>query len=295
MKRIVIISIISVMLLSVCLAAGCSSVNQLNLLSVGWTDYEQYVYNVYEGDSTTAIGTMTYTFQRLVPVDGQVKCTVGDKEYTVSSGALIITDLNITGGQYAGETMTSTVLVGDKLQSIASYKEYRAVDEQRSYITSVDYGTDKKATITINGQSAQFKKGTTCYDNDSLYTLVRASDFGVSSYGLAVTSTDNLQGSTRNVSIAMISANAPVTCDFKIDPNAFENTPIECYQLRVLAQAAYGNGTAHYLYFAKTVIEQNKGDVTKKLKKVLVKIQEGNYSYVLSSISLDRPAEPDQA
>lgn len=290
MKRIVIISIITVMLVSVCLAAGCSSVNQLNLLSVGWTDYEQYVYNVYEGDSKTPIGTMTYTFERLFPTDGQVKCMVGDKEYTVASGALITTALNVTGGQYAGEQLTAVVLVGDKMQSIASYKQYKAVDEARSYVTSVDYGTGKKATITINGVSNQFKKGTACYDNDSLYTLVRASEFDVSSYGLSITATDNLQGDKRNVSVSMISANSPVSCDFKLDPYAIEDEPIECYQLRVLAAAPYGNGTAHYLFFAKTVIQQAKGDVTKKLKKVLVKIQEGDYTYLLSSISLDPPA-----
>ena len=277
MKKVIVILLAVIVVLCPVVLTACSSVNQLNSISVSFKDYEQFVYNIYEDNVVDPIGTMTYTFER---INAETTLHVGPGEYTVSEGAIITTEVNITAGTYQGDHIQSVVLVKSSLLAVASYKVYESQDEARAYTSYVVYG-NKKVNFTINGKESSHKVRS-CYDNDSLYTLARASRLSESSYSLSVAGVDNLQGNTRSVSFGK-GADVEMGCDAVLDGEG-QRKPINCYHVVLSTSAQYGKGAQTHIYLAI-----DKSEETQKVLKVPVKIVEGTYSYILASISLVKP------
>ena len=282
MKKAVIITLALVMALCPVVLAACSSVNQLNSISVSWTDYEHYVYEIRQDNVAEAIGKMTYTFERIL-TDTQVQ--IGEATYTASEGAIISTKLEITSGEYQGDVMESKVLVKSNLLPVASFKKLESTDTARAYTSSIVYES-KKVRITVNGKTSTFK-ARNCYDNESLYTLARASRLTEQSYGLSVAGVDNLQGSTRSVSMQKAS-NAEIAVGAFVDSENKARS-INCYHVVLSSAAKYGKGVQTHIYFAIDKQDVKKADdsVVRVLKAPL-KIVEGNYIYNLIQVVLDK-------
>lgn len=285
-KSILVIAILLVTITaSATLFVACSSVNQVNMASMGWLDYENYTYNVYEteGENKNLIGTMTYTYKRL---DGEVE--INGKTFTESNGAFVTMKLQIIDGAYQGSTMESMVLFNSTFNPKASYKKYDCSDNSLSYTTFIDYSTSgKKGSFTYtdgngNVTEKEFKKSAN-YDNDSLYTLIRASVFSTKNYGLSVMVSDKATCEKRSVSVGLISTEKKITADY-------ENAEFTCTQIGTVLSSTGSTGSldvalrsnTHYLYFSNTPIKIGGKDIVKPL----IEIQEGKYSYVLKSISI---------
>lgn len=287
MKKFILIISVLVIVLSLGLTVvACSNINQMNMLSIGWLDYEQFTYNVYkhtDKDNKELIGTLTYTFNRTKGA----KVKVNDKEFK-NGDASVEYELNITAGEYKGTTMTSIVVFTSKFQPIASYKVFNSSNEEYSYTTFADYTTGSKKgtyTYTANGKepvTSEFKK-TGAYDNESLYTLIRASVFDTSAgYSLSMSVPDNSNFILKSVSVGLTSIDNTVKTDYN------GNTEIKCSTARATVSASKGQGTQCFVNYANTPITVNGKDVV----KAIVSIYEDDYSYVLSNISVSKDEKP---
>lgn len=291
-KLFLTVGVVAMMLCFALGAFACSNVNQINFISVVARDYEQYTYTVYEqandADKTlTDIGTFVYTFRRLKASSDQstINYTLNGQSYSLTSGGVISTELSITAGQYAGEHVVADVLFQNAFNPIASHKVYTAYtdgqpDEARSYESSIDYTAKKQVSITVNGNTSTFKKPSYCYDNDTLYSLVRGSDISRSSYSLTVAGVDNLQGGTRSVSIALVST------DLKQDIPCMSAEPLSTTCVMLGTRAQYGTSTSTQIYFVPGYRLTVGADQTVDLNKVPVRIDEGKYIYKLTDISV---------
>ena len=282
MKKVILITLALILALCPAVLAACSSVNQINAISVSWSDYEQFKFNIYEGDSNASIGTMSMTFERIL---AETVVEVGGDEYTVKEGAIISTELEITSGTYLGDKITSKVLVKSSLVPVASYKVFESNDENRAYTSKIVY-TKKKAYITVNGKETSFK-AKNCYDNDSLYTLARASRLSDSSYTLSIAGVDNLQGGTRTVAFGKANNVTLTNALFCDDANVPKE--LNCYHVTLSTAAKYGSSTQAHIYLAveKQDVKRADDSVVRVLK-VPLKIVEGDFSYILTEVKLDK-------
>lgn len=282
MKKILVL-LIAVIVGMACFT-GCSSVNQLNMISIGWLDYEQYIYNVYDNsaEEPQLIGEMVYSFKRVN------NGTINGKEFDCNKGCLTTYSLTINDGKYKGSTMQSSILFDSLFVPVASYKEYNAlVDGQRnddvSYTIFADYTTsDKNGTYVRNGgEPKEFKrvnKSVCYYDNESIYTLIRASVFSSSSYSLSLNLLNNEDFTTRSVSVYKNNVEVAV----KTEMTDIENPTFVCTCIGANMTADKGNGTARYIYFTDSPITVDGKDIV----KAMVKIEEDKYSYVLKEINV---------
>lgn len=273
--------------------ASCSNYNQINSIHVVARDYERLTYTVQwvtkdaDGNEVcTDIGTMTQTFRRLNAEGGNPYVINGHK-FNVTSGGVIDTAMTITGGDYAGDSMTSTVLFEGAFSPVASYKAYvtpaeeqivSSHTESRAYTSYIDYvSTKKRATITVNGNTGTFKIPSYCYDNESLYWLVRGSDLGQSAYSLSIAGVNNLQGGTRSVSVAKAASKYKVTVPMIANE-------VETYLVGLTAASEYGSGISTNIYFLPSYTH-TQGGADVDVNKLPVRIDEGNVRYVLSALS----------
>lgn len=298
-KGILIIAVLLVLCVTGGIFAACSNVNQINFIHVVARDYERFTYKVQwvetdpetQKEVLTDIGTMTLTFQRLEKKDEQdslPKYTIDGKEYTLASGGVIQTDLVIDNAEspYSGEEVHSTVLFQDKFSPIASYKQYITTDTARAYISAIDYvSLKKKASITVNGVTQTFKIPSYCFDNDSLYYLVRGSDLGQASYSLSVSGVDNLQGGTRSVTIGKNATMQPI--NVPLFGEGQENT-IDTYMVSLSAASTYGNGTVVSIFFKQSYEHTNAAGKKVDINKLPVRIDEGKVRYVITGVSTDK-------
>ena len=276
MKKIIFLAIVSILIVSTAgVFAACSNVNQLNMLSVGWLDNESYVYDVVYNNEI--VGEMTYTFKRLS--DTTESTPAGN--YEVSSGGYCEYSLNVTAGEYAGSTLYSKVIMSSNLTPIASYKKLDSSNNDLDYEISTDYRS-KKGSIVINGNEHTFKKSASTYDNDSIYTVVRGSVFNPdkTSYSLSMSVVSNDTAEVRSISVAKVTADADVKSNI-LDAES-KNIVFKCSTFRVAVPAKYGDGTFTYMSFSNDPYKVSG----KSVIKVPVEIIEGDYTYVLKTITV---------
>lgn len=280
-----LLSIVALVLLGAMAMAfvACSNVNQINFIHVVARDKETMTYTIQWVDkaadtgaeTTTDIGTMTMQFRRLVDKD----VDLNGNTYHIASGGMLKTVLDVTDGDYAGDSMQATVLFENAFSPIASSKTYVAAgDQARSYTSAIDYTAKKSVQIEVNGKTSSFKKPNYCYDNDSLYFLARGSDMGQASYSLSVAGVDNLQGGTRTVSLAKAAAQQSVQVPLL--------GAADTYMIRLTTNTTYGNGTYSDLYFLPTY-QYDTGSGTVDINKLLLRIDEGHVRYVLRDFALE--------
>ena len=189
--------ILPIVLILVCCAlpmvfASCGSVSQRSLLSTGYVcsddGYELFTYEVKVGEEV--VGKMTMKFE---PVKGR-EVTIpsaeadGEKKFTVTNSTLLTTELTMTNG----DTIRSYVLHRSDCTPIYSYKETKIEGETK--VMQVAYESKYLyADRYVNGEHESYRhKSSGCYDNESLYAIVRASSIGDSSYSLSYTCVNQL-------------------------------------------------------------------------------------------------------
>lgn len=275
MKKIILVIMIIAITLTTSVLVACSQVNQLNMLSMGWLDYECYTYNVYhtEGKDSTVIGTMTYTYTR---VDGEVE--VNGKKFNQSHGAMIETKLTISGGEYQGSTMESVVVFSSTFVPTASYKKFVCSDDSLSYTSFADYTkSSKNGTFTYTDKdcetTSEFKKSG-AYDNECLYTLIRASVFENQNYSISMRVPDNSTYELRTVAIGKATADAKTKCDY-------QNSEFTCTVIAARVTSKKGSSTTHTVHYSNTPIKVDGKDIVKPI----VQIVEGDYKFVLASVT----------
>ena len=281
-KFAIILCVLTVLCLTLgVFLTGCRSVNQLNMLSIGWLDYESYTFDVVEknGNETQTVGTMTYTFKRLI--GDPAKEFVNGKEYSVSSGGYCEYDLIVTAGEYAGSHLYSKVLFDSLFSPIVSYKKLDSSKDELDYEVTADYSGKKTGTITINGEEKSFKKKSGTYDNESLYTIIRGSVFnGDSAYKLSMKVPSNQTADIQTVTVTKTSAEEEITSNLLDDET--NKVKFKCSTFTASVPAKYGNGTSTTMSFSNEVYKKDG----KSLIKVPVRIVEGNYEYILKAINL---------
>jgi len=279
-KILVVLLVLTVIGATVGVFVGCSNVNQLNMLSIGWLDSESFEYDVYyvDGDSTQLIGNMTYAFKRLNNANESINDNADAKKYEVSSGGYAEYNLSITDGDYSGSSIYSKVIFNSTFSPYASYKKFDSSDDSLDYEVFADYSGKKKGTVTVNGQEKTFKKVAGTYDNESLYTVIRGSVFETNSYSLSMRVPSNQTADVQTVSVVRLNANDDVVSNI-VDGNG-NKIKLNCSTFRASVPAKYGSGTYTVISFTN-----NAYDVSgKKVIKVPVMIQEGNYRYVIKSV-----------
>lgn len=281
MKKILVVLVL--IIVGMACMTGCSSVNQLNMLSIGWLDYEQYTYNVYDntGDEALLIGELVYTFKRVN--EGEIN----GQNFECNKGCLTTYSLTITDGKYEGSTLNSSILFDSLFVPVASYKEYSAeVDGQHndeiSYTVFADYTTGSKTGTYVrnNEEGKEFtklKSSSYRYDNESIYTLIRASVFS-DSYSLSLYLLSNEDFSSQSVSIYKSSNDVEV----KSELSSIENPTLTCTCIGANMTAEKGNGTSRYIYYSDESVSIDGKDVI----KAMVKIEEDGYSYILKDIKV---------
>ncbi|MBQ9145128.1 MAG: hypothetical protein IJX70_01500 [Clostridia bacterium] len=280
-----LIALVAIVMVAVCgVLVGCSQVNHLKLVSMGWNAYEKFTYTVYqtEGEAKTEVGTMVYTFKAL---KGET-VNVNGHDYEVKDGAQFTTKLTITAGEYAGEELVAVVLTNGDFSPIVSYKYLTTTDTARAYTVEIVYG-GKNTKVTYNGTEKTMNAKSPCYDNDSFYSLIRGSGtMSDSSFSMSFSTVDAANAALRSVSIAMTSNSETVKVPYfkdaqPVDENDTDPTAKAVYSIRATAAASYGSGTSTYLYYAKKPIALDG----KYFRHVLLKVVEGNFSYELAGIS----------
>ncbi len=281
MKKIVFVLVL-VIVGMVCLT-GCSSVNQINMISIGWLDYEQYTYNVYDNTAEQAqlIGEMVYTFKRVNSAE------INGKNFDCNNGCITTYSLDITEGKYKGSTLNSSILFDSLFIPVASFKAYNAiVDGQKnddiSYTVFADYTTGSKTgTYVRNGgeekEFTKIKSKVYRYDNESIYTLIRGSVFS-SNYSLSFSLLSNEDYSAKSVSVYKNS----VEVEVKSELTLIDNPTLTCTCIVANMAADKGSGTARYIYYADQPVSVEGKDVI----KAMVKIEEDGYNYVLKDIKV---------
>lgn len=276
MKKILPISIILIIIIILIVTSfsGCSNVSQLNKLQAPWNNYEQFTYELSktEGETSTVIGTMVMTFERIL----NENTVINGDNYNIN-GSLCTMELDIAQGDSAGDSITSIVAFKTDFTPIASYKisDINGI-ENTSYIK---YNTSKnKGTLIYNGIETEFKQSASYYDNEMLYSLVRASDLNSKDYTMSFASTDNIDGGSRSISVAKSST------ELTINVNGHGDVP--CTAFSLTASAEYGNGTTLALAIAKSPLTIGEGENATDIVKAIVKITEGVYNYTLTNVSL---------
>ena len=140
------------------------------------------------------------------------------------------------------------------------------------------------ATRYENGvEAASYKhKSSGCYDNETLYAIIRASVVDESSYSLSYTAFNALTGNADGITIsrgAAANENIPLLPPSVI-PEGTETPTTPTYTFTISTDNQYASSYS---------MEITQGSVTaSNVKKVIVSITEGNYKYVLSDLEITR-------
>ena len=290
MKKVLLVVLILILGATPIVFSGCSNVSQRELLSTSYVcgddGYELFTYDVLlkdeEGNYTQKVGTMTMQFERLK-----------EKDTTISS--LTEKSGEITFLKYTGARLT-TKLTMDNGDTVESYSIFKSnCLPTFSYKHTVIGGVDKVMQISYeekylyatryeNGvEAASYKhKSSGCYDNETLYAIIRASVVDESSYSLSYTAFNALTGNADGITIsrgAAANENIPLLPPSVI-PEGTETPTTPTYTFTISTDNQYASSYS---------MEITQGSVTaSNVKKVIVSITEGNYKYVLSDLEITR-------
>ena len=289
MKRVFLIILILVLCAMPILFAACSNVSQRSLLSTSYVcsddGYELFTYEVKKEGAV--VGTMTMKFE---PVKGRSvelpSAEDGNKKFTLENTTLLSTDVTMTNG----DTITSRVLHRSDCTPIYSYKETKIGGVTK--VMQVTYESKYLyADRYVDGEKTSHRhKSANCYDNESLYAIVRASAIGESSYSLSYTClnplTLNADGMTVSRSGATVEKEIPVLVPSEYElPEGQEKYTTTCYPFTISTDNKYASSYTMYVTAKSQTIENDKINV-KNVKKVIASIVEGEYVYDLVNIEI---------
>ena len=303
MKKVVFAVLILVLCCTPLLFTACSNVSQRELLSTSYVcgddGYELFTYDVYRlddaGKYTVKVGEMTMKFERLNNKDAilpAVTTESGSVLYAGYVGARLTTHLEVETGNAANptDTIDSTVLYKSNCTPSFSYKHtvIGGVDKVMQVIYEEKY---LYATRYENGvEAASYKhKSSGCYDNETLYAIIRASVPDESSYSLSYTSFNPLTGNADGITISrgsLENENIPLLTP-SVLPEGTETFTTPTYNFTIQTDNQYASSYSMELTEGSVTVKNDKIDVT-NVKKVITQITEGDYRYVLSGVVVTR-------
>lgn len=300
MKKVLLVILILTLCATPLLFAACSSVSQRDLLTTGYVcnkgGYELFTYDVYQADEedkfTLLVGTMTMKFE---PMEAETivlpsASNAEGKEIKEFTGTLLSTDVTING-----DTILSRVVYDSACVPTYSYK--RTViggvtkEMQVSYEEKYLY-----ADLYENGtliSSVEHKKAS-CYDNESIYAIVRASSIGESSYSLSFSCVNALTGTTNTMSISrqgsQDNAIELLTPSEYTLPEGKEHYTTPTYIFSVSTDNQYA--APYYIEITQKAQTVTNDEIDiKNVKKVITNIIEGKYKYTLSDVEIYNKVE----
>lgn len=294
MKKIVLIVSILALCLVPVLFTACSNVSQRDLLTTGYVcsddGYEFFAYDVYhtEGETKTVVGEMTMKFEPKKAKNVTLPSATeesGEKTFNSFTGTLLSVDATING-----DTILSRVIYGGNCLPTYSYK--RTVIDGVTKEMQVSYeGKYLYAKLFENGveKSSVRHKASGCYDNESLYAIVRASAVGSSSYSLSYTCVNALTGNADSMSISRVGT-AEETYDVLVPSDFTPTEEVEkyttpTYVFRVQTGNQYASSYLVEITQNSQTVKNEVVDI-KNVKKVITAIVEGDYRYVLKDIKI---------
>ena len=295
MKKVLLIILILALCSAPVLFAACSNVSQRDLLTTGYVcsenGYEYFAYDVYhaEGNEKTIVGEMTMKFEPKKAKNVTLPCLTedsGEKTFNSFSGTLLSPDVTMQNG----DTILSRVIYGSDLLPTYSYK--RTVIGGVEKVMQVSYeGKYLYAKMFENGveKSSVRHKASGCYDNESLYAIVRASQVGESSYSLSYTCVNALTGNADGMSISRV-GNAEETYDVLVPteyilPEGVEKYTTPTYVFRIQTDNQYASSYLMEITQKSQTVKNDKIDI-KNVKKVITAIVEGEYRYILKDVQI---------
>ena len=297
MKKILVAVLILVLCATPLLFTACSNVSQRDLLTTGYVcsadGYEYFAYDVKttneEGKYVVPVGKMTMKFEPKTNATVTLPSAAEEskeKTYTGFNGTLLSVDVTMDNG----DSIISRVIYGSNCLPTYSYKctMIGGVKKEMQVTYESKYLYAKRFENGVEVQSLRHK-ASGCYDNESLYAIVRASAVGESSYSLSYTSVNALTCNADGISISRVGS---------LDNNIAILTPSEytleegkeqfttpTYVFRIQTDNQYAGSYLMEITQKSQTVENDQINI-KNVKKVIVTITEGAYQYVLSDVKI---------
>jgi len=294
MKKALLIVLILLVAAAPIALTACSSVSQAQLLSTAYVcnvpgGYELFTYDVYY--KTDVVGEMTLKFQ---PLTGEAVSVPdrtaegGEKSFSSFKGTLLSMDLQMDG-VYNSDSITSKVLYTNAFTPVYSYKKTNigGVTKEMQVSYSSKYARTKLFVNGAEEKSSRHKiKNATVFDNEMLYAIVRATKVDESSYSLSFSSPNALTATLDSLTVSRSStANANIKALEPKDKTAEEDASTPAYLFRISTGNRYAD--TYSMEIAKDPVTVNNDYMNvENVKKVILKIVEGDYSYVLKGITI---------
>ena len=295
MKKVLLAVLIIVLCASPMVFAACSNVSQRDLLTTGYVcsadGYEYFAYDVYQkdGNGKTLVGEMTMKFEPKKAKNVTLPSATeesGEKTFNSFTGTLLSVDVTMANG----DSVTSRVIYSSSCAPTFSYKKTVIGGVTKEMQVSYE-GKYLYAKLFENGveKNSVRHKSASCYDNESLYAIVRASAVGDSSYSLSYTCVNPLTGNADGMSISR-SGEKDETIDILVPtdytlPEGKEAYTTPTYVFTISTDNRYASTYSMQIAKSSQTVKNDKIDV-KNVKKVITSITEGDYTYVLKDIQI---------
>ena len=294
MKKALLIVLILLVAASPIALTACSSVSQAQLLSTAYVcdvpgGYELFTYDVYH--KTDVVGEMTLKFE---PLTGEAVSVPdrtaegGEKNFTSFKGTLLSMDLRMDG-VFNSDSITSKVLYTNAFTPVYSYKKTNidGVVKEMQVSYSSKYARTKLFVDGKEEKTSRHKiKNATVFDNEMLYAIVRATKVDESSYSLTFSAPNALTATLDSLTVSrMATANANIKALEPKGKTSEKDTATPAYVFRISTGNRYAE--SYSMEIAKESVTMNNDYMNvKNVKKVILKIVEGDYSYVLKGITI---------
>ena len=299
MKKFFIVLLILIVAALPVAVAACSNVAQSDMLTSAYvcstdgTGYELFTYKMYheENGQKTVVGSMSLRFKPIYNTDVTLPDpTAESKERTVKLLGTHLTMSYETTELFGNDKGTSEVLYDSGFTPIYSYKRTEIGGTKKEMV--VDYGAKYANTyLFVNDVQAdaseQKIKGTTHFDNEMLYAVIRASGVSQSSYSFSFASPNALTSTLETITVSKLSdvkENIPALVP--TDATEETDTSKDCYLFRIAIANTYATALAVYVAKEPITLHNEYMNVT-NVKKAILKIQESDgYSYILDGIEI---------
>ncbi|MGI6701131.1 MAG: hypothetical protein ACOX3U_01510 [Christensenellales bacterium] len=264
MKKLTVIVIIALIVLSL---SGCAESVESTFTS-NWHKYEKYIYDVYEnGKAGEKVGELVIISERLTNQDVKI----GDKNYKSITGTYISYELQLDNSD---DSVFAETFFNTNFQSVASYKHIKA--DKETIIIAEYKGGKYIYTMTTDGEKSgdEIKLKAPYYDNEIVYYILRSADLNIKNFSF-----------TFNCPMPQINALQNRTAAIK--PGEYKvnalGDDIDCHLVTMRVNGRI-TGKAYEIYYAKQSLNIDGEDVLNPL----IKIVEGEYAYVISSLTLNK-------
>jgi len=302
MKKFIIVFLILILAATPVVFAACSRVSQTDMLSDPYIadNAEIFTYKIYHATDhgKDLVGEMTLTFRKVKAEDVVLQDpTAENNERTISafSGTRLSMAYKMDG-VYNSDEGFSEVLYANDYSPVYSYKHTSiggtvkdmcvVYDTKYAYTYLYENGEKKKeAEVKV--------KNTTHFDNEMIYTIVRASNVSYSSYTMSFYSPNALTASLESISVSKVKEVGETGLAW-VTPDENGESMLPCYLMSISIANTYAK--SYSMYVSKNKINatfhkkgENDEDIEYEVSgvtKAIVKIEEGAYSYILDRIEI---------